>query len=120
MLNNPDGQSKQMIYWTHPLGITFGEVVVYSYEMGSLPGQSIEVERKRRNQGLSFTSFHLGYLTLVEYDTSQKLDVKVARANSALCRFTHGGKGFWKKIIQRFPGKKAAPEFCCLVSQLLV
>ena len=65
------------IEWAHPLGVTLREVVVHCHHVYSLASQCIEEHRKCRHEGLTLTGSHLGNLTLVKHDTTDKLHIVV-------------------------------------------
>src|SRR5258708_7681642 len=60
-----------------PLGVTACQVIVHGHDMYSLAGQCIQVGRKCRYQGLTFTGGHLRDLSLVEHGTADQLHVIV-------------------------------------------
>ena len=69
------GQSVEHIQRPHPLGVTFGEVVVHRDHVHTLACEGIEEYREGGHEGLSFTCRHLGNLSLVQGYTSDKLHV---------------------------------------------
>ena len=70
-------QTVEHIEWTHPLGITLGQVVVHRHHVHTVAGQSIQEDGKRGHKGLTLTSGHLGYLALVKHGTAEELHVVV-------------------------------------------
>src|SRR6185437_6453157 len=58
-----------------PFGVAPGEVVVYGDDVHALAGKGIEIGGKRRHQRLAFPRSHLGYLSLMQYRTSDELHV---------------------------------------------
>ena len=70
-------QAVELVQRPHPLGVTLGQVVVDRHHMHSLACQRIEKYGEGRHQGLSLTGGHLGYLSLMQDDTSDELHVIV-------------------------------------------
>ena len=68
-------QTVELVQGAHPLGVTLGQVVVDRHHMHSLAGQSIEKYGEGSHQGLSLTGRHLGYLSLMQDDTTDELHV---------------------------------------------
>ena len=81
-------EAMEHIERAHPLGVSLGEVVVHCYHMHSLAGQCVKEHRKGRHEGLSFSCSHLGYLSLMEDDTSYELNIIV---DHVPCDFVSAG-----------------------------
>ncbi len=79
-LDDSDTEAEEVVNRTHPDGVASGEVVVDGNEVGTASGECVEDQRRSSNKGLSFTSLHFGDSTLVENETADELDVKVAHA----------------------------------------
>ena len=76
VLDAPDRQAEVLVEMAHPRRVAPREVVVHRHELHVLPGKRVEVERKRRDEGLALARLHLGYLALVEHDAADELDVE--------------------------------------------
>ena len=70
-------ETVELIERSHPLGVTFREVVVHCDYMYSLSCQRIEEYRKCRNESLTLSCSHLGDLTLMKNNTTDELNVIV-------------------------------------------
>ena len=70
-----NAQAMELVQRAHPLGVSLCQVVVHCHHVHTEPCQSVQEHRKGRNQGLSFTSCHLGDLALVQNDTSDQLHI---------------------------------------------
>ena len=68
-------QAVEHIERSHPLGVSFGKVVVDCHDMDTFPGKGIEEYRQGRHKGLSLTGRHLCYLALMQDDTTDKLHI---------------------------------------------
>lgn len=77
LVNAIHGKSMEHVQRSHPLGVSFGEVVVHGHHVDTLSCKRIQENRKRRDEGLSFAGSHLGNLSLMEDDTSDDLHVIV-------------------------------------------
>ena len=76
VLDAPHRQAEVLVEMAHPRRVAPREVVVHRHELHVLPGKRVEVERKRRDEGLALARLHLGYLALVEHDAADELDVE--------------------------------------------
>ena len=77
LVDTGDGHAVEHIQRTHPLAIALGKVVVDGYHVYTVAGQAVQEDGQGSHQGLTFTSRHLGNLTLVEDDTTNQLHVIV-------------------------------------------
>ncbi len=68
-------QSVELIKRSHPLGVSLCQIVVNRNHVHTESGKCVQEHWKGRNQGLSFTSCHLGDLALVQNDTSDQLHI---------------------------------------------
>ena len=71
------GQAMEHIERTHPLRVTFSQVVVHCHHVYALVGHSIEEDWQGSHKGFTLTRSHLGYLAFVEYDTTNELHIIV-------------------------------------------
>ena len=62
---------------SHPLRVTLSQIVVHCYHMNTITCKCIQEHREGSHKGLTFTSDHLGNLTLMENDTSKQLYIVV-------------------------------------------
>ncbi len=62
---------------THPLGVSFGQVVVDGDHMNALACQCVQEDREGSHEGLAFTGGHLGNLAGIQHDTADQLHVVV-------------------------------------------
>ena len=77
LVNTVDSKTKEHIDRSIPLGVTFGEVVIDGHYVYAFVGQSVQVNRERCDECLTFTGSHLGDLTLMQYHTAEELNVIV-------------------------------------------
>ena len=70
-------ETMEHIEWSHPFGVTLGEVVVDGHHVDSVAGEGIEEYGEGGHEGLTFTRCHLGNLSLMEYDTTEELHIIV-------------------------------------------
>ena len=79
------GQAMELIQRTHPLGVTFGQIVVDGNHMDTFARQCVQKHRQRSHQRLSFTGGHLGDVVAdfvavhdaVEHHTADQLHIVV-------------------------------------------
>ena len=60
---------------THPLGVTLGQIVVHRDDVYTIACEGIEEHGEGSHKGLTFTSSHLGNLSLMEHETTKQLHV---------------------------------------------
>ena len=72
------GQSMKFIQQSHPLGVTFGQVVVHGNHMHAFAWQGVEVNGQCSHKGFTFTRCHLGNLALMQHRTADELNLVVA------------------------------------------
>ena len=84
-----------------PLAVALGEVVVHRDEVHAAAGERVQVERLRRDEGLSLAGLHLGDVALVEDDAAHQLHVEEADADRALERLAHRGERLEEQVVER-------------------
>ncbi len=72
-----DAQSVEHVDGTHPLRVTLGQVIVHRDHMHAVACERVEEHGQRGGECLSLAREHLGYLSLVQDDSSEQLHVKV-------------------------------------------
>ena len=70
-------QAVEHVKRTHPLRVTFGEVVIDGYHVNTASRKGVEEYGQGCNQRLTFTSSHLGNLTLMKHRAANELHVVV-------------------------------------------
>ena len=73
---------------THPLRVTFGEVIVHRHHVYAFMRHGVEEDGQGRYQGLTFTGGHLCYLALVEHNAANELHIVV---HHIPCHFVAAG-----------------------------
>ena len=77
LINTINRQAVEHIQRTIPLRVTFSQVIVHGHHMHTFVRHSVEEHRQRSHQSLTFTGCHLGYLTLMQNDTTKQLNIVV-------------------------------------------
>ena len=72
------GEAEEFVEQTHPLGVTFGQVVVDGDHVDAFSRQCVQIDGQGSDEGFTLTSGHLGDFTLVEHDTADELHVIMA------------------------------------------
>ena len=109
-------QAKELVNLTHPLSISFCQVVVDGYDVDTFSLKGIQICRKCGNKSFTFTCFHLGDTALVKDDTTDDLYTVMLHSKYTFGCLTYGGKCLRKKIIQCCTFCKTFLIFSCLVS----
>ena len=75
-------------------------------------GQRVEVQRHRRDEGLTLASLHLGDVALVEHDCTHHLDVEVAAFRALASRpRAPSRKALENELVERLAVLEALLEF---------
>ena len=106
--------------FTHPLSISFCQVIVDAYDMHAFSFQRIQISRTGRNQRLTFTGSHLSDTSLMQNNTTDQLYPVMLHIQHTLSRLTHCSKCLRKQIIQRLSLCQSLLELSGLILQLLV
>ena len=133
LLDAADGNAEKIVDVAHPLGVAAGEVVVGGDELRVAAGESVEVERKRGDEGLALAGGHFGDLAFVERDAADELHVVVhhvprefvlAHGDLAAVEAAGGvfddGKGLGQKLVEGFAGLEAVAELAGLRPELVI
>jgi len=99
-VDRPDGEAQNVIHRPHPAGVTLGEVVVDGDKVRAAAVSAFEIQREGRDQGLALTGSHLRDPALVEYHSTDHLDVEMAHAECADARLPHDRERFRQKLLQ--------------------
>ena len=72
-----NGKPVEHIERAHPFRVTFGQVVVYGYDMHTITCQRVQEYRQGCHQCFTFTGRHFRNLTFMQNDTTEQLDIVV-------------------------------------------
>ena len=100
MLNDARGQAQRMVELSHPLGVTFGKIVIDGDQMDPFSFERIQIDGKRRHQGLSFAGFHFGDAATMENHAADQLHVEMPHVEFAARHFPAHGKRFGQDVVQ--------------------
>ncbi len=106
--------------FSHPVRITFGQIVVDRNDVNALPFERVEVRRQGRDERFPFARHHFGDLAFVKRAPADHLHVVVAQAQNATPGFAADGERFFEQIVERFAGGEALAEEERLFAQLFV
>jgi hypothetical protein len=81
------------------VGISLREVVVHGNDMDSLSIKGVEVSWESGDQSFPFSCCHLGNFALVEDDSAEKLDIKVAKSERSFGSLSHDSEYFGQNVI---------------------
>jgi len=70
-------QAMELIKWSHPFGVTLGEVIIHGHDVNTISSQGIQEHRQGSYQSLTFTCCHFGNLTLMKHGTPEELHIVV-------------------------------------------
>ena len=73
LVDTVNAQPVEHIERSHPLGVTLSQIVIDRDHMDTITWKRIEEDWQGSDERLTFTCRHLGYLTLVQYDTTDEL-----------------------------------------------
>ena len=106
-----DTQAEKAIKRPHPLGITAGQIVVHGHDMHPLARKCIQINWQGGGQGLAFTGTHFSNLALMQGNTTDQLNVKMAHAHDTFRSLANCSECLGQKLIQRCALAQAQPEF---------
>ena len=118
--DHTDFQSQKLMDFTHPLRISFGQVIVDGYDMHAFTFQRVQISRTGRNQSLTFTCSHLRDTPLMQNNTTDQLYPVMLHIQHTLGSLTHRSECLRKQIIQRLSLCQSLLELSGLILQLLV
>ena len=107
--HHADAEAEEVVDPAHPLGVILREVVVDGDDVDALAGESVEVDRQGRDEGLALTGLHLGDVAEVERSAAHQLDVEVPLSEHALGGLAHGGERLGKQVVERLSLGQAVP-----------
>ena len=107
---------------SHPLHVAAREVIVDGDQVGTAPGERVEVQRRRGHQGLALAGLHLGDLALMQDDAADQLHVEMPQPVVRFRGLAHDGKGLRQDVVEDRARPRAAPfpALRCLRSEVLV
>ena len=76
-VNTIDRNTMKLVNRAHPFGVTFSQVIIYSYEVYTAACKCIQKDRKRSNKRFSLTGTHLRNFSAMKYNTAYELYVVV-------------------------------------------
>ena len=115
-----DGQAKEAIDLTHPLGVAACQIVVDGDNMDALAGQGVEVGGHRGDKGLAFTGLHLGDAGAVQHDAADDLHGVGLHAQHAPVGLAADGERLRQQVVEGLALGKALFELGGLGLQFLV
>ena len=114
------GQTEEFMDFSHPFCISLCQIVIDGNDVHALSFQCIQISRKCRNKGLTFTGSHLCDTSLVKNDTTDDLYTVVFQSNGTLCTLTDSGICFRKQVIQCLSICQSVLIFLRLCAKLFV
>ena len=118
--DRPDFQAEEPVDVAHPLGVSFGQVVVDRNQVTPLLFEGVQIEGHRRHERLALTGLHLADVALVEADRAHQLDVEVAHPQGTLADLSNRRKGLVHDVVEVGPAIELLLELRGLGLQLLV
>ncbi len=120
--NPTDGQSQLVENRAHRVTVAFGQIVVDSYDMASVPRQCPQKRGHRGRQCLSFAGLHFGNVAFEQGDGSHDLYFEVLHLQHATSRLPHKCVGFRQQLVQSrsgfgFPTQLAASSHQFVISE---
>ncbi len=108
-----NGEAEVLEDVAHPLGVAAGQVVVDRDQVRPAPGERVEIERQRGDEGLALAGGHLGDPPLMEHDPADELDVVGHHvpdelvpdhlhggAHQPAAGLPHGGEGLGEELVE--------------------
>ena len=114
------GEPQPCVDLAHPVSVTLGQIVVYSYYVNAFSLKCVQIYRKGSHEGLSFTGLHLGDPSLMDRDTADDLHPVVLHIENSPCSLPAYRKGIRKDIVESLAVCQTLLEFRRHGSQLVV
>src|SRR3989344_910674 len=111
MIDDRDGESQERMYLPHPHRVAAGKIIAHGNDVHALARESIQIGRKRGDQGFSFAGFHLSDRTAVQYRAAYELYIEMTLSQGPLRRFPHDRKRLRKELVETFAFREPFPEF---------
>ena len=108
------------MYFSHPLSITFRQIVINCDNVNAFSIQGIQVCRECRHKSLTFTCSHLCDTSLMQDDTTNQLYSIMAHSKTSVSTFSYYSICFRKDIIQSLSLFQSFFKFFCLSSKFFV
>ena len=104
----------------HPTRVAAGQVIVDGDDMDALAEERVQIDGKRRHEGLAFAGLHFRYAALVLHHAADQLHIEMALAERAPGRLAHRGESRNQQILQRLAVGDLLPEHGGAAPQCLV
>ena len=88
--------------------------------MHAFAGESVQINCKRGNKGLTFTRSHFGDAAFMQHHAADQLHIEMALAEHTTSCFAHGGERWNQNLIERLALRKLVAEFLGLGAQLII
>jgi len=75
--DHPDLEPQEAVHPTHPLAVTFGQIIVDGDDMHTFTAEGVEVGRQHAGQGFPLTGLHLRDVAEVQGRTTHHLHVEM-------------------------------------------
>ncbi len=111
--DNAHRKPEKVIDLAHEFGLVLCQVIVHGHKVGALAFKGIQIKRKGCRKCFTFTSFHLGNPSLMEYDTTHQLDPVMPFPDDPCGGLSHYCIGFGKYVIQGFTVNQALFKPVC-------
>ena len=108
------------MHLSHPLSITFCQIIIDSNDIYAFSIQRVQIRRKRGYERFSFSCLHLCDTSLVKDNTADNLYSVMAHAQAPECSLAHDSVRFRENIVQCLPLRQTLLKFSCLSSEFFV
>ena len=113
-------EPEEAVHAAHPLGVTFGEVVVDGHHVHAVAGQRIEIGGQHTGEGLALTGLHLGDVAEMQGGAAHDLNVEVFLREHPPGGLPGDRERLRQEIIERLATGVALLELVGFGPQLLV
>ena len=120
MNDQTDRESEEAVELAYPLGVTLCQIVVDRDDVDALAGQAVEVGGQGRDEGLTFTGFHLGETSLMQDDAADDLYGEVLHPKHTPRRFAAYRKCVGQDVVGGLAVTQSFLEKCCLFLEFAV
>ena len=95
-----DIEAQEAVHPAHPLGVTFGQVLVDGHHVHALAAEPVEVRRQHTGQGFTLTGLHLRHVAEVQGGPTHDLYVEVPLGQHPRGRLPGDGEGLGQQVVE--------------------
>ena len=93
-------ETQPLVNASHPFSMKACEIVIHRDHVNAIPRKTIQVRRKCRHKGLSFTGLHFCDPTKMQGGTTHQLHIEMTLTNDTERGFANNGERFHQDVVK--------------------